>query len=133
MIKLKTIITRLRARAHSGDRFTQLAPLCESPIEALFWKVAYPELSRLGDFTPQVEVGPYRLDIAIVGRGFKIAVECDGYEFHSSEAQISADNSRDLELACDGWIVIRFTGGRIWRDVRGCVRDVVLLVRAVRS
>ncbi|MHC4621847.1 MAG: endonuclease domain-containing protein [Planctomycetota bacterium] len=131
-IPLKAVVNRLRRRAH-GDRFTRLAARCESsPIEEAFWAAGYAELSRLGKFAPQVKVGSYRLDFALVGRNFKIAIECDGYEFHSTEAQISADNSRDLDLARDGWIVVRFTGGRIWRDVQGCVGDVVRLVRAVR-
>jgi very-short-patch-repair endonuclease len=131
IILLEKIASRFRRRTASA-RFTRLATCCESPIEKMFWAAGYTRLSRLGDFAPQVQAGPYRLDFALVGRNFKIAIECDGYEFHSLEAQISADNSRDLDLACEGWTVVRFTGGRIWRDVHGCVEDVVRLVRAVR-
>jgi len=119
-----------------GDRFTRLSDICESPIEQAFWKAGYKTLSQLGEFTPQVEIdgiyGGYRLDFALVGRRFKIAIECDGYDFHSTETQISADNTRDLTLACDGWIVARFTGSRIWRDAQGCVADVARLARALR-
>jgi very-short-patch-repair endonuclease len=131
-IPLKKVVDRLRRRAH-GDRFTRLATRCESPIEEAFWAAGYAELSKLGDFAPQVTAGPYRVDFALIGRNFKIAIECDGYEFHSSEAQISADNGRDLELMIDGWIVVRFLGRDLWRDVQGCVADVAMLVRAVRQ
>jgi very-short-patch-repair endonuclease len=129
---LRQAATFQRGDNNAPDRFTRLAARCESPIEEAFWAAGYAELSKLGEFTPQVNAGPYRLDFALVGRNFKVAVECDGYDFHSSEAQISADNDRDLILMCDGWLVVRFTGRRIWRDVQGCVTDVVRLVRAVR-
>lgn len=131
---IRAIANRLSRRRHDDHlAIIRLAALCESPIENMFWVTGYTELSRLGKFTPQVKVPPYRLDFALVSRNFKLAIECDGYEFHSSEVQISSDNSRDLELACKGWIVVRFTGSRIWRDTQGCVKDVARLVRAVRK
>jgi len=131
--KLQRIIARLRRRARrTPDRYADLGTLCESPIEKLFWKVGYPRLSKIADFTPQTKAGPYRLDFSLVGDNFKIAVECDGYQYHSTEKQITADNSRDLDLMCQGWIVVRVTGSRIWRDAPGCVADVVRLVKAVK-
>ena len=120
------------SRTHPA-RYTRLATLCESPIERIFWKVGYPELSRLAQFTPQVEAPPYRLDFALVGRRFRIAIECDGKQFHSAEEEIIKDDRRDLELSIMGWRVVRFRGSVIYNDSRACVAGVARLVRAVRK
>lgn len=47
-------------------RYTFLGTRCESEIERIFWKVGYPELSRLVQFTPQVTAPLYCLDFALV-------------------------------------------------------------------
>lgn len=116
---------------HEHKRFDRLAARLESPIEKIFWSAAYFELSKLGQLTPQVRVGPYRLDFALVGDNFKIAIECDGYDYHCTEKQISADNARDLELQRQGWLVVRFTGVKIYGDVQECVFKVISLARTV--
>lgn len=130
----KTLLLKQATRLGrpSPDRYATLAARCESPLERIFWKVGYPELSRLSQFTPQVEVPPYRLDFALVGRYFRIAIECDGKEFHSTEEQIIEDDRRDLELGIMGWRVVRFRGSVIYGDSQACVAGVVRLIRAVR-
>jgi very-short-patch-repair endonuclease len=113
-----------------NNKLITLGRRCQSPIEQIFWAAGYVELSKLGEFIPQVKAGAYCLNFALVGDKFKVAIECDSYEYHCTEVQINADNSRDLDLMCQGWIVIRFTSDRIWWDTQGCVEDVTRLVRA---
>jgi len=78
---------------------------------------------------PQFEVGRYRLDFAIFvrvhGEELKIAVECDGHEFHSrTKEQAKADRARDRMLHRKGWRVFRFTGSEIWSDVAACCDEI---------
>lgn len=47
----------------------------------------------------------------------KIAVECDGHDFHErTREQAERDKRRDRDLQVEGWLVARFTGSEIWRD-----------------
>ncbi len=71
----------------------------------------------------------YRLDLGY--RRYKIAVEYDGEEFHSSDAQRARDVRRRRWLAEQGWIVIVVTK----RDLTGVRREAWLeqLRAALRS
>lgn len=117
---------------------TMLAQIeaCEtpSPIEVIFLQAAYERLTGLGLFLAQYEVlgGRYRLDFALLTRDFSLDIECDGYPYHHTEPQISADNDRDWTLECAGWRVIRFTGAKINGNAAGCVEQVEVLVREIR-
>ena len=60
----------------------------------------------------------YRIDIAIyTAHGLKIAVECDGHEFHErTKEQAKRDKEKDRWLQQNGWFVARFTGSEIYKD-----------------
>lgn len=68
-----------------------------------------------------------RLDFVVhpyVGRTWRIAIECDGHDFHERTAeQAERDRSRDRALTATGWSVLRFTGREIWRDPFAVVAD----------
>jgi len=71
----------------------------------------------------------YRLDFAIVSNAGKIAVECDGHEYHErTREQAMHDRSRDRKCQLAGWKVLRFTGSEIHRDVRVCVKQVLQMM-----
>jgi hypothetical protein len=59
------------------------------------------------------------------------AVECDGRDFHSNEASIQRDKTRDRILTTLGLTTIRFTGSEIYNNPSGSVWDVfnLFLVR----
>jgi very-short-patch-repair endonuclease len=98
--------------------------LCESPIEKSFW-AAMQDFPELREFVPQVKVdgGRYRLDFG--HELMRVAVELDGYEFHSSKEQFIKDRQRHRELEAMGWRVIRFAGSEIHADAPGCARQLV--------
>lgn len=67
--------------------------------------VLYDELN----FVTQFEVGKYRLDIAFPE--FKVGLELDGHDFHTSETQRARDELRDAYLTeVEGWIIERVPG-----------------------
>lgn len=86
---------------------------------------------------PQVAVGPYRVDAMVALRGadgdaIRVAVECDGHDFHEKTKQQSArDKSRDRDLASRGVVVLRFTGSEIWNDLAACAGQVCDVIEGV--
>lgn len=92
-------------------------------------------LFRIGNWWAfsQLQIGTYSADIAFV-RGEDdagVVVECDGHDFHERTPQQAAhDKQRDRFMAARGWVVIRFTGGEIHKDVSRCAWDVSDVLRA---
>ena len=122
---------------------------CESPIEQMMlaslmfcvtgygpwpleiWTNDYPDTPAPNSvfITPQFEFGSYRLDLAIFGkdfsgREFRVAVECDGHEFHKSKEQSRSDRRRDRFLQVHGWHPMRFSGAEIWANADRCAEEV---------
>lgn len=110
--------------------------ITESPIEAELLVALLPH----GWIATGYELGPwrlstqkevvidehqYRIDIALVSPFKRIAVECDGAQWHSSPDDAAKDAARDRALVLDGWTVLRFTGREIHRTPDACARDVM--------
>jgi very-short-patch-repair endonuclease len=58
----------------------------------------------------QYQAGPnhkYQLDAAIPD--VKLGIEADSRKFHSNPEDVSRDQKRDVELATQGWTILRFT------------------------
>lgn len=80
-------------------------------------------------FVMQYPVGRYRLDMALFfrnegGRLFKIAVECDGKQFHEGEANAKRDQERDAFLRGEGFKVWRYPGWLLHYGA-GCAADEI--------
>lgn len=64
----------------------------------------------------------YRLDFAILAQCHhnekkietKIAIECDGFEFHSKKEDLQKDNYKLRELTLNGWKIYKFSGTEIY-------------------
>jgi len=123
--------------------------LCESEIERMMLaellfcpfgylagphKIQDPDNPTSLDFDvsiiPQLKIGTYRVDFAVMVRNFAgrilyMVVECDGHNFHEkTKAQAQHDKKRDRDMLRAGWQVFRFTGSEIFRDVRACVAEL---------
>lgn len=85
-----------------------------TPIENCVWN----DIRSTGiPFMPQYPVGNYFLDFADPIK--KIAIECDGKEFHDKQK----DKMRDAELSRLGWTVYRLTGGECNRIFKHDIFD----------
>lgn len=75
---------------------------------------------------PQFAWSIYRSDWAILDarRHGALLVECDGKEFHSSDAQRAHDAKKDQAALDYGFLTLRFTGSRIFRDAEGCAQKI---------
>ena len=79
------------------------------------WKTNYP-------------VGGYRVDVGFPKQ--KVAIETDGWAFHSSQEDFQNDRERQNKIALLGWQVLRFT----WLDLTEYPQRVIAEIRrAIRS
>jgi len=59
------------------------------------------------------------------GTGIKIAVECDGHDFHEkTKEQAKKDRQRERALTSAGYTVVRFTGSEIYKDPYKCAEEL---------
>lgn len=97
---------------------------CESYIERRLYNRLWVEGYKMRTQEP---CGRYRIDIAIPK--YRIAIECDGKEWHSSIKQKEHDRKKDRFLRKHGWTVIRFSGKRINQRLETCVQRVQLEIQ----
>lgn len=118
-----------------------LSPECESPIEAAYYQALSIAASLRGleiITRTQHKIADYRVDFFIRTSGLKcpkcsagpfraeVIVECDGHDFHErTKEQASRDRSRDRMLQQMGYVVFRYTGSDIWKDVFGCAAETI--------
>lgn len=82
--------------------------ICESYIEERLYKA----LKRDGfNPIPQVRCGPYRIDLALYE--YRLAIECDGKDYHSTPEQKRHDARKNSYLKKNGWKVCRLSGKTI--------------------
>ena len=101
------------------DAVTTQRLKCESPIERQLYDAL---VFRGYAVNTQVPCGKYRIDIALVGP--RIAIECDGKEFHSSPKQKAHDRRKNAYLCKNGWKVMRFSGRQINRGMKYILEKV---------
>jgi very-short-patch-repair endonuclease len=66
----------------------------------------------------------YRLDYEIVGDDQRLAVELDGFQFHSSRGAFTYDRLRQNDLQASGRSIVRFSYDAIRNDVGRCVAQL---------
>lgn len=117
---------------------------CESPIEKMMLVAleAYSEnFNNISDgyfsINPQEEIEydekEYRVDISLAiilkGKEVKIAIECDGHEFHEkTKKQAANDKQRERALTKYGFVVMRFAGSEIWNNPYRCAGEILQYV-----
>lgn len=85
---------------------------------------------------PQAQWQNYRIDIAVLTPGanggrLKVAIECDGHDFHEkTKEQASRDKSRDRDLTLGGWVPMHFTGSEIYKDAAKCAAQVFKFINS---
>ena len=68
-------------------------------------------------------VGGYEVDVAFPGP--KVAIETDGWAFHSDQEAFQDDRERQNNIALLGWQVLRFT----WLDLTEYPQRVIAEIR----
>ena len=78
------------------------------------WKANYP-------------VGRYKVDVGFPSP--KVAIEVDGFAFHSGPVEFQIDRERQNIIALLGWQVLRFT----WLDLTEYPQRVLAVIRSATS
>lgn len=130
--------------------FNEQIELCESPIErALFPHLMFLRpgwlCCRYGGpldygiemrLEPQKVIGGYRVDFGLRVRPIwqerdelKLAIECDGHQFHErTKEQAARDKERTRALFAAGWVVVPFTGRQITTSPAKCAGQIADIV-----
>ena len=109
--------------------FDQLLNHCESEIEEHLLRALYPELDTAyrDDLRPQHVIDYYDTPLTIPDFAFpkdKIAIYCDGYEFHCEREPFQKDRQQSRDLQLQGWCVLRFSGSEILYDTDAVVATI---------
>jgi len=78
------------------------------------WKTNYP-------------VGGYKVDVAFPRQ--KVAIEADGWAFHTNQEDFQNDRERQNKIMLLGWQVLRFT----WLDLTEYPQRVLAVIRSATS
>jgi very-short-patch-repair endonuclease len=119
-----------------------------TPLPVSFWTNGFDAIDGVQQsdhvmLYTQGRVREYRVDILIVStfgqeydaRPIKLAVECDGHEFHElTKEQAARDKARNRALQAHGITVLNFTGSEIWKAPFKCGHEVCMhLLRLMRA
>lgn len=91
---------------------TAIDEASDSPFEA---EVAKALVAKGYHIVQQYPVGAYYIDMVAIDGNRRIAIECDGERWHSSEEQIRNDMERQSILERLGWKFIRIRGSEYYR------------------
>jgi superfamily II DNA or RNA helicase/very-short-patch-repair endonuclease len=82
-----------------------------------------------GQHPVAVEDHTYRLDFLLRGSQLRIAIELDGFEFHSGKTAFVYDRARQNDLTGMGYEILRFSHEAIRHHTNRCVRQLQTVVR----
>lgn len=112
----------------------ELLQQCGSPIEEVLLNALYP---RLRTKERDLLVAQYQVPIDKVRKPdfafpqLKIAIYCDGWQYHQDKPAFHQDRSESRVLQSLGWAALRFTGGEIKNDVNGVVNEILAFLYKV--
>ncbi|HEX6198103.1 MAG TPA: AAA domain-containing protein, partial [Jiangellaceae bacterium] len=72
---------------------------------------------------PQYPAGRYRIDLVVMGGTDRLAIECDGDEFHDAGGEAD-DIVRQRELERLGWTFWRVRGSQFFRDPAAALEEL---------
>jgi very-short-patch-repair endonuclease len=109
----------------SAVRSRRLRGAQPEPYESWFEvDVAIELLRRRYRVRPQVEVAGYRIDLVVEGLDARLAVECDGDEWHGPD-RYETDMARQRQLERAGWTFVRVRGSDFYADRQRSIDMVI--------
>jgi very-short-patch-repair endonuclease len=98
------------------DRTMGRAPT-DSELEDLFLRIVRKHRLPLPRGQWPIHLNGYQVHADFAYPGCKLAIECDGYTWHTDRLAFDRDRERDAELQALGWVVLRFTWRMLkWRE-----------------
>lgn len=115
------LIQHVRDPRAMTDALARIAKEADSPFEI---EVASALVRHGLEIEQQVQVGNYFIDMVASSGEARIAIECDGEQFHGPD-RLQDDLFRQAMLERAGWRFIRIRGSRYYRDPEGTLQEVV--------
>lgn len=115
---------RLRLIKHAQNPLGMDQRIAEgaNKAESEFERQVITRLVQAGyEVVPQWEVGSYRIDMVVVDGDNRLAVECDGDRWHTTE-NLQEDVTRQMILERMGWRFFRIRGSQYFRDPESTMR-----------
>ncbi len=114
--------------------YDDLLAMCESEIESHLLGALYPNLDP--DAQKEIEaqhmIDYYDMPVTLPDFAFpylRIAIYCDGYEYHWERDPFQKDRQQARALQLQGWLVLRFAGSEILNDTDAVVLTVEKAIR----
>ena len=114
--------------------YDDLLARCESEIESHLLGALYPNLGP--DAQKEIEaqhmIDYYDMPVTLPDFAFpylRIAIYCDGYEYHWERDPFQKDRQQARALQLQGWLVLRFAGSEILNDTEAVVLTVEKAIR----
>lgn len=102
-----------------------------SLIQKMLWnevKLRWPELAQ-AEYKNAVPGRKFRIDIAIPS--VKLAIECDGWQFHGKfKEDFAKDRVRQNLMVINGWRILRFTANQIRTEMPMCIEQIESAINA---
>jgi very-short-patch-repair endonuclease len=93
-------------------------------VESVFEKQVFERLHAAGyRVKPAWPVGAFRIDLVVEGRSRRLAVECDGEQWHTRE-ELEHDMERQAVLERLGWVFVRIRGSLFFRSPEAAMAPV---------
>lgn len=103
--------------------------LTESPFEEEVFQML---VSEYGDSNviPQYQCGGFRIDLVVISPNTrsKIAIECDGAAYHSSELNWHHDIYRQRQLEKEGFVFHRIWSTNWWKNHRAELKKLIAFI-----
>ena len=114
--------------------YDELMNKSEEGIEKPLIAALYPKLGPIEqkEIEAQHLIDYYDMPVTLPDFAFpdaKIAIYCDGYEFHSERNPFQKDRQQSRDLQLQGWCVLRFAGREILNEPVAVVRTIEQAVR----
>jgi len=123
-LKPDDIRRRLIEHAHDPKAWERSLESKLKKADSIFEQRVIRLLTDAGyETVPQFPVGAYRIDIVVTGGGKRLAVECDGEQFHGPE-KLQEDLERQAILERLGWRFVRIRGNIFFRDPERAMKPV---------
>ena len=98
----------------------------EKKSESVFEeKIAKYLISEGYHIEQQWEAGLYKIDMVALFQDKKVAIECDGEKWHSTEERIREDMERQNVLERCGWEFIRIRGSRYFKNPESIMKALI--------
>ena len=114
--------------------YDDLLARCESEIESHLLGALYPNLGP--DAQKEIEaqhmIDYYDMPVTLPDFAFpylRIAIYCDGYEYHWERDPFQKDRQQARALQLQGWLVLRFAGSEILNDTDAVVLTIEKAIR----